>query len=131
DSGLRSQPASPRHRLHRHLSSSWIRRAHAHRRSSEHAEPPGRKRKGPLHRLLKFFRLALDEIPGHFRALWLAPLRWTPGLLFAHRKRVRMGAYAAWSGPGSWRTGLEPAGLGPFDRKDSARPTLTLRQPPP
>ena len=54
DSGLRSQPAAPGHRLHRYLPPPRIRRAHSRRRSSEHAQPPGRKRKGTLHCLLNF-----------------------------------------------------------------------------
>ena len=97
DPGLRSQPAAPRHRLHRHLPSSRIRRAHSRRRSSKHAQPPGRERQGALHRLLQFFRLALDEISCRFRALRLVALRRPSGLLFADRQRVRMGTDAAGS----------------------------------
>ena len=130
-SGLRSQPAPPRHRLYRHLPSSRIRRAHSGRGSSEQSQPPGRERQSSLHRLLQFFRLAPDEISRRLRSLWLVPLRGAPGLLFADRQRIRMGTHAARPRSRRRRSGLEPAGMGTSDGKDSSRPTHTRRQPAP
>ena len=63
------------------------------------------------------------------RPLRLVPLRRPPGLLFAGRQRVRMGTDAAGARSRSRRPGLEPAGLGPSDGKDSPRPAVAGRQP--
>ena len=50
------------------------------------------------------------------------PLRGLPGLLFAARPRLRVGADAARARPGRRSDGLEPARLGPPDRQDPPRP---------
>ena len=57
------------------------------------------------------------------RPLWLDALCGPPGLLLAHRPRIRVGTDAARPRPESRRAGLESAGLGPADRQDSPRPT--------
>ena len=78
--------------------------------------------KGPLCRRLELLRLGADEVAGGRRAPRLSALRRPPGLLFAGRPRLRMGADAARRRPGRRRAGLEPARLGPADRQDPPRP---------
>ena len=53
-----------------------------------------------------------------------------PGLLFAGRPRLRMGADAARPRPGRRRGGLEPARLGPAHRQDPPRPAAARDEPP-
>ena len=129
DPVMRSQPAAAGHRLHRHLSPARLRRAHAGGRSSEHAGQSGAERQGALHRVLEFFRMALDEVARRLRSLWLVAVRRPSGLLLADRPRIRMGTDAARTRSGSGRAGVESAGLGTADGKDSPRAAAAGRKP--
>ena len=72
-----------------------IRCADADRGGAGHARRPDPRRQDPLHRLLELLRLAPDEVAGSLGALRPGPLCRPPGVLFAHRSRLRMGADAA------------------------------------
>jgi aryl-alcohol dehydrogenase-like predicted oxidoreductase len=58
------------------------------------------------------------------RALRLDALCRPPGLLLAHRPRIRVGVDAAWPGPESRRAGVESARLEPTDGQAAPRPAL-------
>ena len=58
----RRKPAPPRHRLHRPISTPWLRRAHPDRRGARHARRSRARRQDPLPRLLEFLGLASDEV---------------------------------------------------------------------
>ena len=60
-----------------------------------HARRLRPRRQDPLHRLLQLLRLAPDEVARRLGPLRLAALCGAPGLLFAHRPRLRVGAHAA------------------------------------
>jgi len=78
-------------------------------RSARHTRP---HRQGPLHRLLQFFRLALDEIPFHLRALRLGPVRRPSGLLLPYRPRLRTRTHASRHRSKSRRSRLESPSAG-------------------
>lgn len=86
--------------------------------------------KDSLHRLLEFFRLALDEVTGSLRPLWLAPLCRSPGLLLPRRSRLRAGTDAARRRSKSGGRRVEPARLGTPHRQDSPRPAIAREHPP-
>src|SRR5260370_8550780 len=73
--------------------------------------------------------MASDEVAERERAVWLGAVCWASGLLLAGGTRLRVGADAAGAGPGGWRAGVEPAGLGKADGEDSAGAAPARGQP--
>jgi hypothetical protein len=62
--------------------------------------------------MFEFFRLASDEIIGGLGEVWLAALCGSPGLLLAHRARIRMAVDAAGARRERRRCRLESSRLG-------------------
>jgi aryl-alcohol dehydrogenase-like predicted oxidoreductase len=62
--GSTRQPEAPEHRLHRHLSAAWFRRAYTRGRNLAYPRRLRTRRQDSCNRLFKFLRLALDEIAG-------------------------------------------------------------------
>ena len=88
-----------------------------------------RARQGALHRLLEFLRLAPDEVTRGVGEIRPRAPRRAPGILFAHRPRVRMGTDAARARPESRRGRVESARDGPARRQDPPRPAAAESQP--
>ena len=87
------------------------------------------EREGALHRVLELFRMAFDEVASRLGSLRLGALCRASGVLLADWPRVRMGTDAARAGSGSGSAGLESAGMGAADRKDSPRAAAAASKP--
>ena len=111
DPRRRGEPEAARHRLHRPLSASRLRPDDAGRRDARHARRPGPRREDPLHRLLELLRLAPDEVAGRLEGIRAGALRGPPGVLFARRPRLRVGADAAGARPGRRLRRWSPLGF--------------------
>ena len=121
------QPRAARHRLHRSLSAARLRCVDADRRGAAHARRSGSRREDSLPRGLELFRLAPHEVAGDRRPLRADALRRAPGVLLAHRPRLRMGADAAGARPAHRHRGVEPARLGAAHRQDPPRSAAARR----
>jgi hypothetical protein len=70
------------------LSRAWLRRYHSGGWDPQHPKQVCAGWKDTLYRLLELFRLALNEVPQHQRAIWLGQVYRTSGVLLADRTRL-------------------------------------------